>query len=422
MICMIIILNTSYFSYAQDLEYAQQTIATLCASGYNGRGFLKRGDKKTASMIRNEFKKNGLEPLFNRYFQPFQIGVNTFPSAVQLALEDQLLIPGADFIVSPSAPSIRGIYPLHVMKADELIMKEVADLIPDNYRGFVCIDNRYSGGLDEKEKTLLSEKRVQLQNGMVPNASGIIELTSEKLAWGISGSTSIKPYIKVNHPVDPDTLNHITIKLKNRFRDKYTTNNIAGYIRGTECPDSFIVLTAHYDHLGQMGRETYFPGANDNASGVAMLLYLSKYFQQNRPRLSIAFISFSAEELGLLGSFYFVKHAPFDLGKIKFLINFDMVGTGNEGIKVVNGIVYPKTFNLLQEINNQNGYLYDVSGRSAACISDHCPFDYLDIPGFYIYTLGDSPDYHSIYDKPGTLSMIAFEGLANLIIRFVSHF
>ncbi len=86
-------------------------------------------------------------------------------------------------------------------------------------------------------------------------------------------------------------------------------------IKGTAIPDSFLVFSAHYDHLGQMGKDIYFPGANDNASGTSMLLNLAKYYSQNRPKYSVLFIAFGGEEAGLIGSEYYVKNPLVPLSK-----------------------------------------------------------------------------------------------------------
>lgn len=79
---------------------------------------------------------------------------------------------------------------------------------------------------------------------------------------------------------------------------------MVGYIQGTRKPDSMIVLTAHYDHLGGLGNATYFPGANDNASGISMLLSLARYYSNidHRPEYTMVFIAFGGEEVGLIGS------------------------------------------------------------------------------------------------------------------------
>ena len=77
----------------------------------------------------------------------------------------------------------------------------------------------------------------------------------------------------------------VKINIHNVFKSNIKTQNVIAYVEGKK-KNKFIIISAHYDHLGQMGNDVYFPGANDNASGVAMLLYLSKYFSENKPKYS----------------------------------------------------------------------------------------------------------------------------------------
>ena len=89
-----------------------------------------------------------------------------------------------------------------------------------------------------------------------------------------------------------------------QLQRNYPTQNLAAVVRGTIRPDSFLIVSAHYDHLGMMGPHVYFPGANDNASGVALLLELAAHYAkpENRPAYSVVFLLFGAEEAGLVGS------------------------------------------------------------------------------------------------------------------------
>jgi Zn-dependent M28 family amino/carboxypeptidase len=85
-----------------------------------------------------------------------------------------------------------------------------------------------------------------------------------------------------------------------------------------------------------MGEDTYFPGANDNASGISLLMNLAKYYAANPQEYSIGFICFAGEEAGLVGSHYFTENPLVSLKKVRFLLNTDLAGTGEEGITVVN--------------------------------------------------------------------------------------
>jgi len=120
----------------------------------------------------------------------------------------------------------------------------------------------------------------------------------------------------------------------------------------------------------------------------------------------------------LIGANEFVNHPLIKLDRIKFLINFDLAGTGEEGIRVVNGSVYKDKFNLLAKINEENMLLPKIDLRGEACISDHCPFFLHGVPCFYIYTQGGISAYHDIYDKSETLPFTEFNDYFILIVKF----
>ena len=191
-------------------------------------------------------------------------------------------------------------------------------------------------------------------------------------------------------------------RLNNHYYENYPTQNVIGYIPGKTEPDSFFVFTAHYDHLGRMGSETYFPGANDNASGTAMLLDLAKYYSkpENQPDHVHCFYGISALKRLVCWVRIFMSDNPlFPLKSIQFLVNLDMVGSGSQGIKVVNGTVFKESFEKLVKINSGNEYILKVSERGESANSDHYPFYAAGVPSFFIYTLGDEcKEYHNIYD------------------------
>ena len=167
-----------------------------------------------------------------------------------------------------------------------------------------------------------------------------------------------------------------------------------------------------------MGSQTFFPGANDNGSGLALLLSLAKYYGANPPPYSIAFICFSGEEAGILGSGYFTAHPLFALSKIRFLVNLDMVGTGEKGITVVNATLHPKEFALLGQINQQKNYLSKINSRGEAAISDHYYFTQKGVPAFFMYTQGGIAAYHDVDDLSPTLPLTSFSNLFGLIKDF----
>jgi aminopeptidase YwaD len=130
-------------------------------------------------------------------------------------------------------------------------------------------------------------------------------------------------------------------------------------------------------------------------------------------------MAFGAEEMGLLGSKFFVENPLFPLSTIKFLINLDIAGTGDEGITVVNGSIYKKEFDLLFSINDEHNYLPQVKSRGEACNSDHCLFHLNNVPSFFIYTLGGIKAYHDVFDIPETLPLTKYKEYFKLLNSFV---
>ena len=223
----------------------------------------------------------------------------------------------------------------------------------------------------------------------------------------------------VPSPFKPATAT-VQLAVKNEV---FTTENVLGYLEGSDKKDEVLVVSAHYDHLGMMGRRTYFPGANDNASGVALLLELAAHYArpENRPAFSVVFLLFGAEEAGLVGSRYFVAHPLVPLKSIKFMVNLDLLGTGEEGATIVNGRVFEAPYRRLLALNNAHHYLPALGARGRAANSDHFPFSEAGVPAFFMYTRGGSPAYHDVNDKPAALSLAGFAGAFGLVRDFLGE-
>ena len=192
-------------------------------------------------------------------------------------------------------------------------------------------------------------------------------------------------------------------------------------VRGSLYPDSFIVFTAHYDHLGRMGKQAIFPGANDNASGTAMIIDLARYYAQpaNRLKCSILFIAFAGEEAGLIGSKYYTENPLLPLEQIRFLINLDLMGNGEDGVMVVNGALHEPEFNILDSLNKSQQLVKELGKRGKARNSDHYYFSEKGVPAFFLYTQGGSKAYHDIYDVPSAIKLDEFEDIKLLLQGFV---
>lgn len=404
--------------FAQDMEYAREMLNLLCSDDMAGRGYVEDGDNAAAFFIEEEFKRHGLLAWDYNYYQTFTVPVNTFPDEVELAVDGKSLVPGADFLVASDAPSIRGSYELTYI--NELPRIAPSGRVVDStasYKGLVVVADSLIAQLPPPIRTSL------LKGLKKAGAKGVIRLNDSKLTWSVSKQQAPLTQFIVKKEVWNPEVQKADVRVKADFKRRHRTQNVISFVEGSQHPDKFIVFTAHYDHLGKMGKDAIFRGANDNASGVTMLLNLAQHYakDENQPRYSMAFIAFAGEELGLEGSSFYVQNPIFPLKDIEFLINLDILGTGDEGITVVNGAVHKTKFEALKGINEQKGYLNEVKKRGKAAISDHYPFSEVGVPCFYIYTMGGIKAYHDVYDKPETLPLTEFEGVFRLLTDFVGR-
>lgn len=187
-----------------------------------------------------------------------------------------------------------------------------------------------------------------------------------------------------------------------------TGENIIALIPGTTYPNQYYVISAHYDHLGTKEGKIYY-GADDNASGSACLLALARYFKQHPPKHSFILASFDAEEKGLVGSGYFVKHLPVDSTKVLLNVNMDMVSRNDKNEIYASGTYhypflkkYVDSIRPFTSVQVLFGHDTPAEGHNDwTNQSDHYPFHKAKIPFLY-FGVEDHPDYHKptdTYDK-----------------------
>lgn len=406
------------------MTYARMVVDTLSSPSMHGRGYVKEGHLKAATFIAAEFKRLGLQSFGNAYFQEFDVSVNTFPSRVELSAGDSMLAAGKDFLVAPCTQSIKGTFSTISLEKEEILDSKLLLQKLQEARGKVLvIDQEMFGKTNSEEQKKLNETLTFLKQFKNNPAEAVILLTTEKLTWHMAQEPCETPQLIVRKEVFPSPFQSVELQIKNKFIKRQQTQNVVGLVKGKSQDKGVLLVSAHYDHLGRLGENAYFPGANDNASGVAMMLSLARHFSkaENQPEQDILFIAFGAEELGLLGAQHFVKNPLVPLEKIGFMINLDITGTGEEGIKVVNGSVFMEEFERLQKINESHDLLPKVSPRGEACNSDHCLFYNAGIPSFYIYTLGGIQAYHDVHDKAATLPLTEFEDLYKLLQLFIKE-
>lgn len=206
--------------------------------------------------------------------------------------------------------------------------------------------------------------------------------------------------------------------------------NVAGVIPGSdrELKDRWIILSAHYDHLG-VRQGVLYPGADDNASGVAMLLESARSMVESgvRPRRSIAFVAFDQEEVGLYGSRYFVSHPPFPLENLDLFLTADMIGRSLGGVCedrvfVMGSEHAPALRPWLFEEAAGKPLSLGILGADILVLnrSDYGPFRTRKIP-FLFFSTGESPRYHSPNDTPETLDYPKLTAISRVMYGVVSR-
>jgi len=196
-----------------------------------------------------------------------------------------------------------------------------------------------------------------------------------------------------------------------KIKKKITGTNVVGYINNQQ--EETIIIGAHYDHLGYGdfgsrydGEREVHNGADDNASGVSIMINLARNLKKIAD-YNYLFIAFSGEEHGLFGSSYYAKNPTVNLDKVRFMINFDMVGRLNqESVLAINGI---GTSNRWQDlINDSNKFNLNIkTTESGIGPSDHTSFYLQNIPAIHFFT-GQHEDYHKPSDD---VEKINFDGM-----------
>ena len=230
---------------------------------------------------------------------------------------------------------------------------------------------------------------------------------------GIKPYGTIRPY---GHRYEQNFIAKLRLKKGQKDTMYAQTCNVIGFIPGSDpaLSKEFIVLGAHYDHLGMGGASSKKPdtvaihhGADDNASGTAALLEIGEKLSANRNLIkrSILLIAFGAEEQGLLGSKYFVDHPVIPLSQIKLMINMDMVGRLNNEKQVYMGGAgtFADGVKLMTELGKSLG-LNPVVHAGEVGGSDHVSFHNKNVPVLGIHT-GGHPQYHTPEDVSGLINI-----------------
>ena len=409
---LFLLITISTTAFGQKLKKADKaiindlkaTVTYLASDELEGRRTGTAGEKLAYTYLTKQLENNGIQAKgVNGYLQSFEVneGKQIMPET-SLSIDSKKLEIEKDFfpfIYSPNA-SVHSYASPAIKESDAPWFLDINEILKKNEDNphfdlseairTHAIDCKRKGATalivynsGDKETDLKFEGKSKLDTIEIP----VIFITKEAAKKYLSDNTT-------DHKID------LNVEIGDKKR---SGTNVIGYLDNGAA--NTIILGAHFDHLGYgedhnslwTGKPEIHNGADDNASGTATVLELSKLLKKSKlTNNNYLFIFFSGEELGLFGSKYFTEHPTIDLSKVNYMINLDMVGRLNVETKTITigGFgTSPSWRSLLPEKTKALSVKFDSSGIGP---SDHTSFYLKEIPVLFFFT-GTHTDYH----KPG---------------------
>jgi len=429
---------------AEDLK---KHLAILASDEYEGRETGKKGQKMAAEYIANQFKSLGLEgPVDGSYLQEFDLASSSITASYfrkgdekKAAFEDFVYFSrsetaGEEYIKiviadaeDSKATSYKDAYVAYAVDSYSNLEERIEIAKAAGAKGFIEIvepDAEFSNTLSRYSRFMKSP-RLEL-GGRDNEKSKMIIVGKELMAWIFEKDyDQISPGDKVEVVFNADYL------------DKpIWTENVLGFLKGSEKPEEIVVITAHYDHIGITNGEIN-NGADDDGSGTVTVLEIAEAFtaaaaKNKGPKRSILFMTVTGEEKGLLGSRYYTDFDPvFPLENTVANLNIDMVGRVDEKHEGNPDYIYligsdklsQELHDLSENVNNtysnlELDYTYNDENDPNRFYyrSDHYNFAKNNIPIIFYFN-GVHADYHKPTD---TIEKINFEKIEK-IARLVFH-
>ena len=399
---------------AQDLPQFKRIVKELSSAKYHGRGYARGGANKAGKYLQREFQKVGADEVT---LQPFSIDINTFSGAMDMWADGKKLRAGVDFSMREYSPGVKGEFPVYYVDTLHFDADRIyADLAkPENANCLVCCDFWFT----YKHREVFS--RLQ-KAGELPNAGLLFTWPAPIKFYKAYGEKVVdKPIVWVT-PEAIEGVKRVKLNVDNAFLKDYGLFNVIAKVEGRR-HDSCYVFTAHYDHLGNLGRRVYYPGANDNASGTAAIVALAAYYAQNKPEYDMYFVAFSGEDANLRGSTYFAEHPIVPLTQIKYLFNIDMIGDDNPVQYCEVSDAGLAQFARFEKINAERLLFERLNRGELAANSDHYPFAVRGVPCIFLENEDGSafPYYHTPADNMKTIRFESYEPVFRLITAFVAE-
>lgn len=450
----------------------RKAIEHLASDELEGRGLGSAGIDKAADYIADAFKRLGVQPApgLDGYFQPFTITRATKPDeSTSFSVGDKSYKLGDDFtVVSFSAEdkfeNVPVVFAGYGITNNEAGYDDYANV---DVKGKLALVLRYephdADGVSRftKKKDDWSEHAALIakaKNAAKHGAAGLVLVNPPKhhedapmaFAMGWLSDKAAIPFIFVKQHVAnellakagakdlaalqaeidntgkslamplPNVTASGNVKIK---RTETPVKNVVGILPGKgELAGEYVVIGAHYDHLGRGGAGSLKPnakeihnGADDNASGTAAVLEVAEHYAKSTGPAnarSIVFALFTAEESGLIGSERFVDHPPVPLDKIAYMINLDMVGrVRNLSLSIGGGGTAAGLEAVLKKADDASPLELKTLGKSGYGPSDHMSFAMKKIPCLFLWS-GTHPDYHRPTDDADKIN---YEGIEQVV-------
>ena len=414
-VIMIVLVLVGMQVNAQDLAHFKRVIKELSSSKYQGRGYAKHGANKAGKFLIKEFKKAGVDEVT---VQPFKLDINTFGGQMEMWADGKKLRAGIDFSMREYSPGVHGSFPVyHVDTLNFNPERIFADLAKPEYANCLVACEFW---FTYRHKDVFS--RLQ-KKGECTNAGLIYTWAAPIKFFKAYGDHIIdKPIVWVT-PEAIEGVKNVRVEVDNKFLKDYECFNVIAKVAGQR-HDSCYVFTAHYDHIGNLGKKIFYAGANDNASGTAAVVTLAEYYAKNRPPYDMYFLAFSGEDANLRGSNWYVEHPVVPLQQIKYLFNIDMIGDNNPVQYCEVSDEGMRGFSLFEKINERGHYFKALNRGDLAANSDHYPFATRHVPCIFLENeKGDAFQYyHTIFDTYETVCFDSFEPIFKMVRDFIEQY
>ena len=400
---------------AQNLAHYKSIIKELSSSKYQGRGYAKDGANKAGKFLQKEYEKADVDEVI---IQPFKLDINTFGGKMEMSADGKKLRPGIDFSMREYSPGIHGKFPVyHVDTLNFNPERIFADLVKPEYANCLVACEFW---FTYRHKDVFSHLQ---RNGECANAGLIYTWASPIKFFKAYGDHIVdKPIIWVT-PEAIEGVKNVSVDVDNKFLKDYECFNVIAKVEGQR-HDSCYVFTAHYDHIGNLGKKVFYAGANDNASGTAAVVTLAEYYAKNRPPYDMYFLAFSGEDANLRGSNWYVEHPIVPLEQIKYLFNIDMIGDNNPVQYCEVSDEGMRGFSLFEQINKDKNYFKELHRGDLAANSDHYPFATRHVPCIFLENeKGDAFQYyHTIFDTYETVRFDSYEPIFKMVRDFIEQY